>query len=81
LNARAHGITSPRAVTIYRDPRDYQHFGELLAEAVERFRWRLHAYVLMKNHFHLMVETRDPNLSHSMQWLGASDPAPLRTPG
>ena len=57
---------------IYRDPRDYQHCGELLAEAVERFRWRLHAYVLMKSHFHLMVETRDANLSRSMQWLAVS---------
>jgi putative transposase len=57
---------------IYRDQRDYQHFCQLLGEAVERFRWRLHAYVLMKNHFHLLVETRDANLSASMQWLGVS---------
>ena len=57
---------------IYEDRRDYQHFCELLAEAVTRFRWRLHAYVLMKNHFHLLVETLDPNLSASMQWLGVS---------
>ena len=56
----------------FRDRRDYQHFCQLLAQAVERFRWRLHAYVLMRNHFHLMVETRDPNLSASMQWLGVS---------
>ena len=47
---------------IFRDRRDYQHFCELLAEAVERFRWRLHAYVLMKNHFHLMIETTDAML-------------------
>ena len=57
---------------IFRAPRDYQHFCELLAEAVERFGWRLHAYVLMKNHFHLLVETTKPNLSRSMQWLGVS---------
>ncbi|HKQ39084.1 MAG TPA: transposase [Verrucomicrobiae bacterium] len=57
---------------IYRDQRDYQHFCELLANAVAQFRWRLHAYVLMKNHFHLMVETIEPNLSASMQWLGVS---------
>ena len=57
---------------IFRAPRDYQHFCELLAEAVERFGWRLHAYVLMKNHFHLMVETPKPNLSRGMQWLGVS---------
>src|SRR5688572_8884027 len=57
---------------IYRDPRDYEHFLELLGAVVERFRWRLHAYVLMKNHFHLLVETNDANLSASMQWLGVS---------
>ena len=56
----------------YRDRRDYQHFCELLADAVARFRWRLHAYVLMKNHFHLLVETPEPNLSAGMQWLGVS---------
>ena len=57
---------------IFRAPRDYQHFCELLAEAVARFGWRLHAYVLMKNHFHLMVETPKANLSRSMQWLGVA---------
>ena len=57
---------------IFRAPRDYQHFCELLAEAVARFGWRLHAYVLMKNHFHLMVETTKANLSRSMQWLGVA---------
>src|SRR5947208_13493613 len=57
---------------IYRDKRDYQHFCELLAETVERFRWRLHAYVLMPNHYHLLVQTSEPNLSASMQWLSVS---------
>src|SRR6266850_581799 len=57
---------------IYRSPRDYQHFCELLAETIDRFRWRLHAYVLMRNHFHLLVETLEPNLCASMQWLGVS---------
>src|SRR6185295_2805888 len=57
---------------IFRDRRDYQHFCELLADAVAQFRWRLHAYVLMKNHFHLMLETLEPNLSAGMQWLGVS---------
>ncbi len=35
---------------IYRDPRDRQHFGELLAQPVSTFGWRLHAFVLMDNH-------------------------------
>ena len=32
----------------------------------------LHAYVLMDNHFHLLMETREPNLSRAMQWLNVS---------
>ena len=57
---------------IYRGDRDRAHFCELLGEAVELFRWRLHAYVLMDNHFHLLVETPEPNLGRVMQWLSAS---------
>jgi putative transposase len=44
-------------------------FLDALAEAVRRFRWRLHAYVLMCNHFHLAVETPEPNLIDGMHWL------------
>ncbi len=57
---------------IYRHARDYERFCELLSELVGRSNWRLHAYVLMKNHFHLLVETPEPNLSAGMQWLGVS---------
>jgi putative transposase len=57
---------------IYRDDRDRQHFCELLAEMVERFRIRLHVYVLMTNHYHLLLETPEPNLSRAMQWLNVS---------
>jgi REP element-mobilizing transposase RayT len=57
---------------IYRDDRDRQHFCELLGGTVELFQWRLHVYVLMKNHFHLLVETPEPNLGRGMQWLNTS---------
>jgi len=57
---------------IYRDDRDRQHFCDLLGEAVELFQWRLHVYVLMDNHFHLLVETPEPNLGRGMQWLNTS---------
>jgi len=57
---------------IFTDARSYAHFLEQMAEAVERFRIRLHAYVLMTNHFHLVVETPEANLSGSMQWLTTS---------
>lgn len=44
-------------------------FERCLGEAAARFGWRLHAYVVMRNHFHLAVETPKPNLSLGMKWL------------
>jgi len=44
-------------------------FEQTLFDACERFGWRLHAYVLMSNHYHLCVETPDGRLSCGMQWL------------
>ncbi|HEV8261998.1 MAG TPA: hypothetical protein VGQ19_14750, partial [Burkholderiales bacterium] len=38
----------------------------------ERFSWRLYAYCLMDNHYHLMVETPKANLSLSMRQLGST---------
>jgi putative transposase len=57
---------------IFRVERDRQHFIELLAAWPEQFGTRLHAYILMNNHYHLMVETPEPNLSRAMQWLNGS---------
>ena len=54
---------------IFGDQRDRQHFLELLAELPERFGTRLHAYVLMANHFQLLRETPEANLSRTGQWL------------
>ena len=45
---------------------------ELFAETVERYRVLVHCYVLMGNHFHLVVQTPDANLSQAMQWLNQS---------
>ena len=44
-------------------------FERTLGQAAERFRWRVHAYVVMRNHFHLAVELTEPNLSEGMKWL------------
>lgn len=44
-------------------------FERTLGEAAVRFGWRLHAYVVMSNHFHLAVELTEPNLSVGMKWL------------
>lgn len=57
---------------IFREDSDRDRFLELLSELPERFGTRLHAYVLMDNHVHLLLETPEPNLSRTMQWLGVS---------
>jgi REP element-mobilizing transposase RayT len=44
-------------------------FLRILHEAAERYGWRIHAYVLMRNHYHLALETPRPNLSEGMHWL------------
>lgn len=40
-----------------------------LGEAVRRYGWRLHAFVVMRNHYHLAVETPQPNLIDGMHWF------------
>ena len=40
-----------------------------LDEACTSHAWRVHAYSIMSNHFHLVLETPEPNLSDGMQWL------------
>ena len=57
---------------IFLGDRDRRHLLELLAACPERFALRLHAYVLMNNHYHLLVETPLANLSQAMQWLNVS---------
>src|SRR5688572_3961344 len=51
---------------IFRDDHDRTRFLERLRIAKEIFSVRVHAYVLMSNHFHLIVETPKANLSEFM---------------
>lgn len=46
-----------------------QAFEQTLAETCLRYQWRLHAYVIMRNHFHFALETPQPNLVDGMHWL------------
>src|ERR1051326_5791682 len=57
---------------IFRNDTDRRHFLEAVAEMVGRFRVRLHCFVLMGNHYHLLLELREPNLSRAIQWLNVS---------
>ena len=44
-------------------------FETVLGEGCEMFGWVVHAYVVMRNHFHLALETPEPNLVDGMHWL------------
>ncbi len=44
-------------------------FLDILKQVVERYNWLVHAYCLMDNHYHLLVETPDGNLSKGMRQL------------
>ena len=52
---------------IFRADADREHFLAVLAQAVERYRLSLHAYVLMDNHYHLLLETQEANLSLALR--------------
>jgi REP element-mobilizing transposase RayT len=58
-----------RREVIFLDDADRQRFVETLGEACAKTGWQVHAYVLMPNHFHFVVETPLPNLVAGMKWL------------
>jgi putative transposase len=54
---------------IVADDRDRSQWLSLLAHVVDRYGWLCHAYCLMDNHYHLVIETPKPNLSIGMRQL------------
>ena len=58
--------------TIVRVIVDRDKWVELLRRSVEEQGWRLFAFALLTNHFHLFVQTPEPNLSKGMQHLNGS---------
>lgn len=58
-----------RREAIYEDDIDRRWYLNILAEVVERFNWVCHAYCLMSNHYHLVIQTPDANLSKGMRHL------------
>lgn len=61
-----------RREDIYHNDVDRLDFLKTLGEACQKTGWLVHAYCLMKNHFHLVVETPDANLVAGMRWLLSS---------
>src|SRR5439155_22903143 len=58
-----------RREPIFQDDADRQRFVETLGEVCVRSGWQVHAYCLMPNHFHLVVETPQPTLVAGMKWF------------
>jgi len=57
---------------VYINDSDFKKFLEYTLRAKERFKFYLYAYVLMPNHYHLLIETLRPNLSRIMQYINTS---------
>jgi putative transposase len=57
---------------IFYNDTDYLKFLEVLGETGRKFHIEIHAYVLMPNHYHLLVRTTSANISRAIQWLGVS---------
>jgi len=58
-----------RREKIFLDDIDRQDFVKTLAEACQKASWQVHAYCLMPNHYHVVLETPEPNLVVGMAWL------------
>ena len=57
---------------IFLDDEDFNIFIDLLGEMSSRFEVDIFAYVLMNNHYHILIRTNRPNLSKAMQWTGVT---------
>ena len=57
---------------VLRQDRDKEKFLQYVGEAAGQYSLSIHTYCLMDNHFHLLVETHDANLSAAIQWLNIS---------
>jgi REP element-mobilizing transposase RayT/AraC-like DNA-binding protein len=61
-----------RRERIFLDDVDRHDFIKTLAEACQKTGWQVHSYCLMPNHYHLVLETPEPNLVAGMAWLQSS---------
>ena len=58
-----------RREPIFRDDQDHLRFLKTLEQACTKTDWQVHAYCLMQNHFHLVLETPNANLVAGMRWF------------
>jgi REP element-mobilizing transposase RayT len=55
--------------SIFLDDSDRGRFLKILASTIRRYNWLCHAYCLMDNHYHLIIETPEGNISRGMRQL------------
>ncbi|VAW92020.1 FIG00759408: hypothetical protein [hydrothermal vent metagenome] len=58
--------------SVYLNDEDRTKFLSLLNVACNRFNWYCHAYCLMDNHYHLLIETNAPTLSKGMKFINGT---------
>ena len=58
-----------RQEPIFKDEEDHRRFLSTLGETCAKTGWQVHALCLMRNHFHLVLETPQANLVSGMKWL------------
>ncbi len=57
---------------IYFSEYDYQKFREYLGTAQDKYGYKLHSYVLMTNHYHILIETPNGNISKVMHYINGA---------
>jgi len=57
---------------IFHSKYDYEKFKSYLKESQEKYGYFLHCYVLMSNHYHLLIETPEANLSQIMHYINGA---------
>jgi len=65
-----HGVAwGDRGESILVDDQDREQILRTLGQACAKTGWRIHAWVLMSNYYHWLVETPQPNLVEGMRWM------------
>jgi REP element-mobilizing transposase RayT len=57
---------------LFRDDKDYAYFLDILKERKEKYNFKLYAFCLLPNHYHLLIETKEQNISKIMQAINTS---------
>ena len=58
-----------RGESIFVEDKDREQILGTLRQACHKTGWKIHAWILMSNHYHWLVETPQPNLVQGMLWL------------